>query len=152
MHDSITLEETPSTQRVRDFLSWYDDGLRSRQGFDFLDHPEATPWLTVTKYAVTESGRYDIDKTVSIFAGSRIAEQLEIAETRLEQDEVDENSMARWGPVQRQAIRTKLPVIVHTYAYGIDKDFMNFEVGVFPFSNSKGNVDEIVMVAQFFDS
>lgn len=146
MHESIRLIEKPTTSRICIFLEWFEKDVRLSTNFDILDHPEASHWLSVTDYFPDEAGQYDLSKTVSTFAGSKLAQEMEIENSRLEDHQVDDDSRNRWGPVQWKAARTRQPVFVKTHIYGIGKDFIDYEAGVFPFVNDTGLVTKVVMV------
>ncbi len=145
MHETITLLAAPTSERLANLSQWYGPDPRGFPDFDILDFPEDAPWLGITRYGFDENGRYDFEQTMTIYEGSEIVSVLEIDTTGKHYSDVDKASKDRWEAFFWRAIKRKETVFGRTFAHGIEKEFLKYEVCALPFLNKDGLVSHVVL-------
>ena len=83
------------------------------------------------------------EKTSASYVGAQVVDFLEVVETGLVRDQTDQASMDRWAPFHWQAIKSRSPAFATSSVHGINKDYLSFEVGAFPFLDETGNVTRL---------
>lgn len=151
MHDSMTLLEQPTTDRLSVFLDWYGERSRSFDDFDVLNFPDEMPWLAINRFSFDEGGRYIFEDTVTTLEGSEFAKTLKQTASGRDFREASKEARDRWDPFFWRTIRSGHANFAQTTAYDVDRAFLSYEIGLFPFLNGEGDVSHIIAMIEVLD-
>lgn len=146
MHETFTKLEAPTARRLLDFLEWFGHTARSFDDFDILRFPDAVPWTSLMRYSIDKNERYVFEETATPYVGSEISRTLELEASEDAYSDSDEESKDRWEPFFWQAVSSREPVFAKTFVHGIDKEYLFYEVGGFPFLNEEGLVSHVILI------
>lgn len=140
----MTLLARPTAARLCNFLEWYGERSRPFVDFDVLDFPDEMPWLAINQYSLGGDGRYIFEDTVTTLEGSELSKSLGQTATGRDYREASDEVKARWEPFYWQTIRSGHANFARTTAYDVDKAYLSYEIGLFPFLNEDGAVSNII--------
>ena len=152
LHDSFELLEAPLDSRLLEFTQayaeWAQGGIPAYGEFDFLEWPELVSWMTVVHYPVCAGSRYSLENTRVIFDGVRRVSMFEADMTDQSISQLEEKFQDRWSSLYGLGFRRKEPVIARSHVFGIGKDHIKFEIGVYPFADEDGEISHALSVVQ----
>lgn len=152
LHESFELLEKPLDLRILEFLQAYcqckEDGLPIYDRFDFLEWPELVSWMTVVNFPVNVGYRYKQDNAQIKFDGARRVRMFEADLTGQSADILEHKFLDRWSSLYGLCLRHKRPEFARSYVYGIGKEHVKFEIGLFPFAEKDDIISHILSVVQ----
>lgn len=152
LHESFHLLEAPLDSRLQEFQDaysvWAEDGIPTYGGFDFLDWPELVSWMTVVHYPTGAKNRYSLKNARMIFDGVRRVNLFEADMSERTMDSLDTKFQDRWSSLYGLGLRHRQPVFARSHVFGIGKDHIEFEIGLYPFADEDGMISHILSLVQ----
>lgn len=152
LHESFELLEAPLDSRLSEFsqayAEWARDGIPPYEGFDFLEWPELVSWMTVVHYPVCAGNRYSLENARVTFDGVRRVSLFEADMTDQPIGQLEEQFQDRWSSLYGLGLRHKEPVFARSHVFGIGKDHIKFEIGLYPFADEGGDISHALSVVQ----
>lgn len=151
LHKSFERLKAPGPVGLQKFLkhysAWAQGGMPRYSRFDFLDWPDLVSWITVVYFPVQAEGRYLPENSVILFDGGARVDMFSGDMTRQSAADLEARFLDRWLPIYTLCMREEAPVFARSEVYGIDKEHIKFEVGLFPFVDEEGSLSHIISPA-----
>ena len=152
LHESFEPLEEPLDEKLGEFLYSYREGAQEGvpvyDHFDYLEWPKLVSWMTVIHYPARFRNRYSAGNARMLFDGARRVSLFEADLAGETLDELDDKSLNRWSSLYGLSLRHKEPTFARSHVFGIDKDHIRFEIGLFPFADMDGSISHILSIVQ----
>lgn len=152
LHESFEPLEEPLNETIREFLRSYHvralEGVPVYDHFDYLEWPKLVSWMTVIHYPARFRNRYSAGNARMIFDGARRVNLFEADLTDETLDELDDESLNRWSSLYGLSLGHEEPTFARSHVFGIGKDHIRFEIGLFPFADMDGPISHILSIVQ----
>lgn len=151
LHKSFERLQTPGHVGLQKFLKqyilWAQGGMPAYNRFDFLDWPDLVSWITVVHFPAKAQGRYLPENSRILFDGAARVDMFSGDMTRQSAADLEARFLDRWLPIYTLCRRIEAPVFARSEVYGMDKDYVRFEIGLFPFVDEQGSLSHIISPA-----
>lgn len=152
LHESFEPLKAPGHTGLKVLLEryteWAQEGMPAYGRFDFLEWPDLVSWITVVHFPAGAEGRYSPENARVVFEGSARVEMFGGDMTRQSAATLEAKFLNRWRPLYDLCMRERAPVFARSEVYGIVKEHIKFEVGLFPYVDKENSLSHIVSLAQ----
>lgn len=151
LHESFEPLKAPGHTGLKVFLEryteWAQGGMPAYDRFDFLEWPNLVRWIAVVHFPADAESRYSPENARIVFDGSARVEMFGGDMTRQSVTTLEARFLDRWVSIYNLCAQEEAPVFARSDVYGIEKEHIKFEVGLFPFTDENGALSHIVSPA-----
>ena len=149
-HFSFEKLERPLASSIIDLNSkyelWREKGLPVYDRFSLLEFSRYIQWVTVVDLQPDVNGNYDPFKVKVIFEGNKIGDTFGGDVSGQTAASLETKFYERWASIYGSCLMSKRPRFARSYVYGMDREHVKFEIGLFPFSDDGEFVTQILSI------
>ena len=150
LHESFDAIEGPSCKSLVRFSSahsrWSQTGNPPFQAFDFLDWADLLDWISVVHFPRTATDRYTLSNAQFTYDGTGREDLFQSRDTDI--NALDSFFIERWASIYLECVSQRSSIFARSRVRGIDMDFIQFEIGLFPFFDPDDQISDIVSLVE----
>lgn len=152
LHDSWNAIGVPACVSIKSFAqeyrAWSRGGLPGYDCFDFLECTELADWLAVVYFPPSDHQRYSVENVQIRYEGVQREMLFQSGGDTGKFKNYDQYYLDRWRSIHKECVRVEGPVFAESKVEGIDRDFIEFEIGLFPFKADDNAISHIVSLIE----